>query len=359
MGSRACSLALFVSALGIALASEASAELKWGAPKRDHCRAPGLRQYSAVLHGIPPFHSWEATCHGTPATVQGKYFPHPTRCVNKTTAMWGEFDVPDESCSPPKPMRWGAFKKDHCSGPGLRQYSAVLHDTPAGMSWEQTCQNPVGAKAPPGAPSVLADRIARGERPDRCRKAETAGIATGMWGEYDVPDDSCQAPTDLEWGAWKDDGCIVVPLARNASGQCTGPKLVRQYSAVLWNVPSGYSWEAACADARIEIGRGNLAAIELPRPDVCVRATGNEVFKYGSMIASTAVGMAPGFVGAGLGLASSIGFDMLGQDEVGAFNMWGIVYVDDPSCQDASELEGVQPRLLETSQRERSASSRD
>ena len=336
-------------AIGIALPTAAAADVKWGQPKRDHCTKPGYRQYSAVLHGIPPFHSWEATCHGTPATIQGTRFARPSRCVNKTVAMWGEFDVPDPSCAPKKDMRWGAFKKDHCTKPGYRQYSAVLHDIPAGMSWEETCKSPTGATAPSGTPVALAARIQGGERPDRCRKATTAGVATGMWGEYDVPDDTCRAPTGLEWGAWKDDGCIVVPLARDSSGQCEGPKLVRQYSAVLWGVPHGYSWEAACADAPIQIQRGDLDPIQLERPDVCVRATGNDVFKYAGMIASTAVGMAPGLAGAGLGLGSSIGFDLLGQDEVGAFNMWGIIYVDDGSCSESAGAEGITPVLLGSS----------
>lgn len=41
----------------------------------------------------------------------------------------------------------------------------------------------------------------------------------------------------VNWGALKDDGC-----------KSTG---FRQFSAILWNIPHGANWEAACAQTPV------------------------------------------------------------------------------------------------------------
>jgi len=65
-----------------------------------NCVGNGLRQYSAILWGIPWGRSWEAECNETPppAVINGVTYPKPSRCVNTGFNMWGQFDVPDSSC---------------------------------------------------------------------------------------------------------------------------------------------------------------------------------------------------------------------------------------------------------------------
>lgn len=77
-----------------------------------------------------------------PATIvdgagRSHNFETPSRCIDLGAGgMWGEFDVPDTSCAP----KWGQIRKDACRGIGIRQYSAVLENIPAGMSWDEACK---------------------------------------------------------------------------------------------------------------------------------------------------------------------------------------------------------------------------
>jgi len=77
-------------------------------------------------------------------------------------------------------MQWGPFKSSGCSATGFRQYSAVLWDIPWGQSWEQACSN---------MPADVAGL--HFEHPTRCRNDH----GLNMWGEFDVPDVGCPAPT--------------------------------------------------------------------------------------------------------------------------------------------------------------------
>ncbi|CAF1087573.1 unnamed protein product [Brachionus calyciflorus] len=52
--------------------------------------------YSGVLYNIKV--SWEEACNSMPANVKVIEFSKPTRCRNTGIEIWGEFDVPDESC---------------------------------------------------------------------------------------------------------------------------------------------------------------------------------------------------------------------------------------------------------------------
>lgn len=81
---------------------EASPEnqMYWGDITPKECRN-GMRTYSAILWGIPWGQSWEEACATMPATVNGIFFPRPTRCVNTGLNMWGEWDVPDPTCGAP------------------------------------------------------------------------------------------------------------------------------------------------------------------------------------------------------------------------------------------------------------------
>ncbi|MDQ8036167.1 MAG: GYF domain-containing protein [Pedobacter sp.] len=73
------------------------AGMYWGPFKRDGIVRPGVRQYSSILWGIPFGQSWENACANMPATINGIYFPRPSRCKNTGSNMWGEFDVPESA----------------------------------------------------------------------------------------------------------------------------------------------------------------------------------------------------------------------------------------------------------------------
>jgi hypothetical protein len=66
----------------------------WAPVKDDGYIKPGHRKYSAQLMNIPDGQSWEDACAVMPNTINGHYFPRPTRCINNW-GMWGEWDVPD------------------------------------------------------------------------------------------------------------------------------------------------------------------------------------------------------------------------------------------------------------------------
>lgn len=329
------------------------AEPRWGKWKRDHCSKPGYRQYSSVLEHIPFGHSWEVTCRATPVNKQKgiRGLPHdpklgrPARCKN-SGMMWGEIDIRDRSCdikrSAPQ-MKWGAFKKDHCTQPGKRQWSSVLHGIPGNMSWKEACSASERAPFTPGSyPKGLIDRltITKGEnpnssRPDRCKEAKALGISTSVWGEFDIDDKSCKIDySQLKWGSWKDNGCVHVNLSLSAEGTPAGPKDLRQYASVLWGIPPGYSWESACENMEVKIEAGPHS-IARDRADICVRSTMNDVIKAGTLLATTAASLIPN-----LGVAATVGIVaadtaidlVLSNEDVGGINMWGLVHVDDGSC---------------------------
>ena len=112
-------------------------------------------------------------------------------------------------------QHWGNFKKDNCTKPGYRQYSAVLEGIPFGQSWEKACASKDATIAGHYFP-----------KPNRCRN-QGPGIA--MWGEFDVPDNSCKA----QWGSFQRGACTTIGK--------------RKYSAQVLNVPPGQTWENACA----------------------------------------------------------------------------------------------------------------
>lgn len=134
-----------MSALGLLLtAAGPAAAVNWGSFQKQ-CVGDGTAKYSAILHGIPLGQSWERTCAVTGANINGRHYARPTNCVNRRTAMWGEFIVRDASCAHRRePLRWGTFKDNGCvaidgRGIGMRSYSSVLWGIPPGQSWEGTC----------------------------------------------------------------------------------------------------------------------------------------------------------------------------------------------------------------------------
>jgi hypothetical protein len=83
---------------------------------------------------------------------------------------------------------------------------------------------------------------------------------------------------------------------------------------------------------RIEAG---VNSIVRDRADVCVRSSMNDLLKAGNLIAATGAGLISGIgTPASIGIAATgAAIDLvLSNEEAGAINMWGLVYVDDGSC---------------------------
>lgn len=179
----------------------------WGTFQRDMCTYMGKRQYSSILWNIPWGADWTTTCRNTSGTPVGGVTMLPSRCVQNTN-MWGEFDVSDSSCNP----YFDVPKRDQCVSTTQRQYSAVIRNLGRLTSASTACP----------ATSATINGITK--RPDRC-KADAVGQ---WWGEFDIADTSCQPYFD--------------PLKADACRSRT----LRQFSAVLRNVPPGASLSTTC-----------------------------------------------------------------------------------------------------------------
>ncbi len=204
----------------------------WGDITQKECNNAGKRKWSAILWNIPPGQSWENTCNNQSATVSGTYFAKPTRCVNTSLNMWGEWDVDDAACK----ANWGDLAKNSCVTNTHRQYSARLWNIPSGQSWQDACNS---------APNTVAGTYFA--KPTRCKDLG----ASGMWGEWDAPDNSC-APY---WGDI-------------TQKECTGSQ--RKWSAILWNIPPGQSWENTCNNQSATVNGTYFA-----RPTRCVNTSLN------------------------------------------------------------------------------------
>lgn len=194
---------------------------------------------------------------------------------------------------------WGNFNKT-CIGNGVAKYSAVLHGIPFGLSWEQAC-------ARQGA-VINGQRFAR---PARCVNARTA-----MWGEFHVRDNSCRQT----WGSFKDNGCV------NLDERPIG---MRSYSAVLWNVPPGQSWEAACANQPVSIAGYNFRS-----PTVCVKADMKDAAQALKTASKVVAKVAKAAKEPRVYLAArttALVAGVVGKINP-ALNIWGIVYVPDNRC---------------------------
>lgn len=198
--------------------------LKWGEFKKNSCVDWGKRKHSSILWDIPWGQSWENTCKKTGASINGKRYAKPDRCINTGGNMWGEFIVDDASCKP----HWGEFKDDGCIAISAfekrRQYSSILWDIPAKYSWEEACskmtatiknqnhENPTiciksSATIAVGlvgiAVSTAAGFAVAGPVGSAIASAGTStaflvldevssGLPLNMWGVYYVEDQSCQ-----------------------------------------------------------------------------------------------------------------------------------------------------------------------
>ncbi|PSB53940.1 hypothetical protein C7B67_01080 [filamentous cyanobacterium Phorm 6] len=125
----------------------------------------------------------------------------------------------------------------------------------------------------------------------------------------------------MHWGDLKDNGCVDLGNGRKA----------RSYSAVLWDIPWGASWEQACSTMPADIN-----GVHFDHPTVCVKANVVDTLSLVSLVAglvatgagSTPVGVVAGLGGAIIGATSLV----FSQADVGALNMWGVFYVEDGSC---------------------------
>ncbi len=188
----------------------------WGPITRKACSTDTLGDatYHSILWNIPSGQDWNTACEQMPPVVLGgQTFQHPTRCIN-TTNEWGEWDgVPDPACQP----SWGSITRKACSTNTLGEatYHSILWNIPSGMDWGVACR-----QMPPQA--INGKTFAT---PTRCISAGNE------WAEWDgVPDTGC-LPT---WG----------PITRKACSTSTLGNAT--YHSVLWNIPPGIDWTAAC-----------------------------------------------------------------------------------------------------------------
>ncbi|WP_036308178.1 hypothetical protein, partial [Methyloglobulus morosus] len=122
-------------------------------------------------------------------------------------------------------QHWGDYQPGACDADtGKRKYSAILWDIPWGASWEDACEK-MSAK-------IKEQNFAQ---PTQC-------INTGghMWGEWLLTDPTCSKPVvdagkqvGQHWGDYE-------------HGACDADTGKRKYSAILWDIPGGTSWEDAC-----------------------------------------------------------------------------------------------------------------
>ncbi len=191
---------------------------KWGTPKKDNCISPSIVQYSARLSTDGGM-GWEAAAKSTSIVINGVNQGPPKRTSNQGVGgMWGEWDIKDDSCLP----RWGTPKKDNCISPGIVQYSARL-STDGGMSWEAAAKST----------SIVINGVNQG--PPKRISNQGAG---GMWGEWDLKDNTCVP----KWNTPKNDGCKGMGIV--------------QYSARLAS-DAGMGWEAAAKSTSIVINGVN------------------------------------------------------------------------------------------------------
>lgn len=113
--------------------------------------------------------------------------------------------------------KWGEFQKGDKIRPGFRKYAAILWDIPWGQSWENTC--------------AVTPATVRGHhfsRPTRC-----INTGTNMWGEFDIPDTSCNNP--VSYGTF---------TGRVATEWLADGRRMRLLESFSFTDPHGIRWDA-------------------------------------------------------------------------------------------------------------------
>lgn len=122
---------------------------------------------------------------------------------------------------------------------------------------------------------------------------------------------TASAASAQHWGTFKDNGCVRADT--------------RAYSAVLWDIPWGASWEQACANMPATV-RGH----RFSHPTICTKASIADPIGYlGALTSIVGLAFPPaGVAGTIIGTSSLV----MSEADVGALNMWGVFYVQDPRC---------------------------
>jgi hypothetical protein len=120
------------------------------------------------------------------------------------------------------------------------------------------------------------------------------------------------------WGDFRDDGCVKYKDGK-----------YRVFKSVLWDIPWGHSWETACAKMPATINL-RKQKVKFTHPTSCVKASVVDALSItGAVLGVGGIAFPPaGVVGAVVGVAT-VALDKGG---VGALNMWGVFYVQDPKC---------------------------
>jgi hypothetical protein len=162
-------------------------------------------------------------------------------CIERCVDEGGERAQCGRKCrsvpfDPTAGARWRTPQADQCRGLGQRQYSAKLEAVGNGISPMLACKS-----------TPIAINGASYPGSSRCQDKGLFGV----WGEWDVPDQSCRG----RWDGWEKQAC-------SSPGK-------RLHTAHLADVPDGATWQQTCEDTAATID-----GVTYPRPNRCV----NELF---------------------------------------------------------------------------------
>jgi hypothetical protein len=213
-------------------------DLFFDTPKRDQCVADGVRQWSAIIDGRGYRGDWVDACRLTRAEINGNTFPALNCGWQADSRVWGQFQVPDQSCR----LLWFLTpKKDQCVANGLRQWSAIITGSAAYTGdWIDACRR------------TTADIDGTARNALRCSRQADQKV----WGEFEVPDSSC-----------KESLHFLAP----ARGACQ-PNGTREYSAIIDGENFFGDWTEACKRTTATIDGSASAPLE------CYVAAGNRVW---------------------------------------------------------------------------------
>lgn len=324
--------ALATTALSFALlafAVPANAKLSWGDVGTE-CRGTQRVDY-ARLYGLswPQDGDWIATCNATRAAginarSNGKY---PSICrQGAANAIWAEWRYSNhKSCK--TSLVWTDVKES-CTGDEVQTVSAKLDGIPWGKSWEDYC-NATDAGGDVSLKGVSG-------KPDRC-----ISTATGVYGEWDKQN-VAQCAAHHEWGAFKDEGCVSDLSGATASGTGVTGEGYRAWSSVLWGIQG--DWMEACRIEPVHVTLPNGQRVDMDYPTACAIAEADEALSW---VAGAVLGAGTAFIAsptgpyaiAASGAAISVATQGVGEGlkaiDTG-LNVWGIVWVEDPTCGDVN-----------------------
>ncbi len=296
------------------------AKLEWGQVGNE-CRGSKRVEYARIWN--IESNDWKPVCERTPAKgvsqlSNGKV---PSTCIDKgLLGTWGEWHYSNHpTCGP---HFEADLRKDGCQAPNRQVYSARMINDVGTESWEETCARTAG-------PDKFGNRV-----PDACR---SDALRTGMWGLWYDENETCETP--LEWGEFKDEGCVKDQDGVAASATGMSGEGYRVWSSVLWNI--GGDWLEACRFAPVDVTLSNHQAVNMPYPTACTIAEADEALSWvtGAVLgAGTAFVTSPTgpYAIAAAGAAMALG--QKGAEEVlfanidTGLNVWGFIWVEDASC---------------------------